>query len=173
MEKLCGLILFCSLSAAPLAMNGQMINDHPGPAENVGLRIDARVLTAVPTIGMPILVEMTISNKNEKPYEWWIDTPEAEYKNFDFVLVDDHSVEVKRTAFHRAIRGEWEPSDGPFGPILSNHVLADLAPGKQIVLQANLNRLFQIDHPGLYTLSISTKERVSKTTKVAFSVDVE
>jgi len=50
---------------------------------------------------MPILVEMTISNKNEKPYEWWIDTPEAEYKNFDFVLVDDHSVEVKRTAFHR------------------------------------------------------------------------
>jgi len=43
MEKLCGLILFCSLSAAPLAMNGQMINDHPGPAENVGLSIDARV----------------------------------------------------------------------------------------------------------------------------------
>jgi len=173
MEKLCVLILFCSFLGAPIAMNGQIVDFHPGHAGNVGLNIDAKLLTTAPAIGKPILIEMTITNKNDKVYEWWIQQPEAEYRNFDFVLVDDHNVEAKRTAFHRSLRGEWTPGDGPYDPVLENTVSVDLAPGKQVVYQANLNRLFNIDHPGLYTLLIRTKERVSKTTKVTFSAAVK
>jgi hypothetical protein len=173
MKKLCVLILFCSFLGAPIAMNGQIINIHPGPTENIGLNIDTKLLTAAPTIGKPILVEMTITNKNDKVYVWYIEHPDAECRNFDFVLVDDHNVEVKRTAFHRYLRGEWEPGDGPSVPVLGSTTSITLAPGKQQVLQINLVRLFQIDHPGLYTLSISTQERVSKTAKVTFSVAAE
>jgi len=171
MKKLSVLILFCSLFGAPIAMNGQeLVSLHPGPIENFGLSIDAKLLTATPTIGKPILVEMTITHKNDKVYTWWIDRPEAEYRNFDFVLTDDQNAEVKRTAYHRSLRGEWDPSDGSNAPYIGNPGTVDLTPGQQVVLQVILSRLFLINHPGLYTLSISTKEKVSKTTKIAFSV---
>jgi len=172
MKQLCGLILFCSFLWTPFAMSAQIATFSAGPAENIGLSIDAKLLTVAPVIGKPILVEITVTNTSDKIYSWWIDLPEAEYQNFTFALVDDHNIETKRTSFHRLIRGEWEPGDEN-RVLLGNRRVLDLVPGKQVIYRVNLVRLFQIDHPGLYTLSISTKERVSKTAKVTFSVAAE
>ena len=172
MKQLCGLILFCSFLGTPFAMSAQIATFSAGPAENIGLSIDAKLLTVAPVIGKPILVEITVTNTSDKIYSWWLDQPEAEYRNFTFALVDDHNIETKRTSYHRLLRGEWEPGD-EHRALLGKTIAVDLAPGKQQVLQINLVRLFQIDHPGLYTLSISTQERVSKTAKVTFSVAAE
>lgn len=169
--KIWTLIIFCGLTVSIRAMNGQTVVFGAGPAENVGLHLDSKVLTSAPTMGKPILVEVTVANQTGKVYTWWVTTPEPEYRNFNFTLLDDQNVEVKRTTFHRHLRGEWRSGDESSDDVaLENKIPITLAPGKRVVYQVNLSRIFQIGHAGVYTLSMSTKERVSEVKKLTIYV---
>jgi hypothetical protein len=121
----------------------------------------------------PITIDVTVTNVSAKEIYWTFDRGKnATYKVFSVLLMKDGK-EVETTFFHRKLTGRQRPDDPvevengssmPFGPY---------PPGKMFVLRIDLNRLYEITEPGIYTVEVSRFDEYSKTTVHSISLTVK
>ncbi len=128
------------------------------------------------TIKSTIEATMTVTNITRKDILWSAvrsSKTDSWYAGFQFLLKKDGR-EVETTFFHRKISGRQRPNDPPevWG---ESTVLLPKPPGIMFANKVNLNLLYQITEPGVYTLEITRLAEDDKTTvrsnTVAFVVD--
>jgi hypothetical protein len=114
-------------------------------------------------IGSPIVVTVTVTNVSGKDIYLGSDRGKnAAYKDFGYLLTKDGQ-QVETTVFHRRITGQNRADDPPQMESSSSIVLSH-PPGKIFVMKVDLNRLYKISEPGVYTLVASQFDDYSKTT---------
>ena len=114
-------------------------------------------------VGDTIKINITVTNISGKEIYWVFNKGEnATYKVFAVSLMKDGR-EVETTFFHRRLTGRQRAND-PVEVENDSSMPFPYPPGKMFVLTINLKRLYEITHPGVYTLDISRYDEYSKTT---------
>ena len=128
---------------------------QPGPATAIvsPLTIAASSASDHFTVGSPIPVVITLTNVSRAPISFEIDYPNAEYHLFRFSLTTNGKEEPK-TAFHRAITGEYLPGDPAIEAGGGSDVYT-LKPGQHVQYPVDVKKLYSITQPGSYLFSVT------------------
>jgi hypothetical protein len=131
------------------------------------LAITLSTTTDQSKVGEPIPVVVTLTNVSKTLVRLRVlGLPEGSYRGlgwrFTLMTADGHK--VPKTAFHRAISGEYLPGDPAIDvdPDFINYVLK---PGMSDRTTIDVRKLFNISQPGLYFFSVEMP--VNKDSKVA------
>jgi len=114
-------------------------------------------------LGSPINFTVTVTNISDKEIYWESDRgKDTVYKAFAVLLMKGGH-EVETTFFHRKITGRQRTDDSQEVETGSSISLPH-PPGKMFVMTIDLERLYEIREPGVYTLDVSRFDEDSKTT---------
>lgn len=123
------------------------------------------VTVAAPTgpirVALPIDITITVTNIGTHDIWWQAEAGDTAYKAFN-VLLTKNGREVGTTFLQRKLTGRLRDSDPP-GVVGGSSIVSAVAPGKSFMLTINLQRLYKITEPGLYTLQVSRYDEVTKT----------
>jgi hypothetical protein len=113
-------------------------------------------------LGSPINVVVTMTNISGGHIDLASDRgPQSKYKAFTFLLTKNGK-EVKTTFFYRKITGRKRPDD-PSEVEHGGSIVLSYPAGPIIRVTADLNKLYQVTEPGVYTLVVSRFDVYSKT----------
>jgi hypothetical protein len=122
------------------------------PTPSIDVKI-AMEKDQVPAGGSPILI-MTETNKSDR------DVPvHTELHNYH-LLIKGEKGEAPLTEFHRHLRGEWLPGDGP-DLRADEMALTMISPGESGTLKFDLTRFYDLSRGGRYTVNVGAREQSS------------
>jgi hypothetical protein len=110
------------------------------------------------SVGSPIPVVITLTNVSRAPLSFEIDYPNAEYHLFRFSLTADGK-EGPKTAFHRALTGEYLPGDPAIEAGGGSDVYT-LKPGQHVQYRVDVKKLYSITQPGSYLFSVKMSANI-------------
>ena len=149
---------YCLLVAATLVATavGQTLTTTPAVSLTVTLTAEARVVK----VGSHIVLNVVLTNSSDKPIQLAVarnDGLNGE-ANYRVLLTDQNGNPVPETAYYRnfkcALRqGPCTESDPQFG-LSGNMMGIPLAVGGELRTQIDLNKLFTITVPGVYTVQV-------------------
>ncbi len=113
-------------------------------------------------LGTPLELQVTVKNISGKDIYWSYAKTNTQYKAFHMKLEKDGQ-EVQTTAFHRKMMGNQRPED-PQEIEDSSSIALPLSAGSSFTWKIELTKLYQINQPGVYTISVSRFDDCSKTT---------
>ena len=132
----------------------RMVVLQPAPATAIvsPLTIAASTASDHFAVGSPILVVITLTNISRVPISFEIDYPNAEYHLFRFSLTTAGK-EGSKTAFHRALIGEYLPGEPAIEAGGGSDVYT-LKPGQLVQYTVDIKKLYSITQPGSYLFSV-------------------
>ena len=114
--------------------------------------------------GSPILVTVTVTNISGKNAAWPLGRGQnGPFKEFRYLLMKDGH-ETEMTVFHRKIVGRQRSDNAQ--ELEAGSTIGSVPPGVVRIFTRDLNCLYEIKEPGVYTLEVSLFDEASKKTIV-------
>jgi hypothetical protein len=154
--------LIFSCAAIFSSLHSQAIGQGTPVVKSEPITITLAKVTDNPKVEGPIEIAFTLNNTGALPYHWIADRPDPAYKDFEFDLTTTEGP-VKKTAYHRLIRGQHEDGD-PLDTLAGSSMNAVIEPGHSVTFTINLLKLYQVTHPGTYTFTVTKRDLSSNVT---------
>jgi hypothetical protein len=169
-SSFCGVLLFATFALAQAPSSAPATKPAGTPA---AFSLAISPVKAEVQVGEPKLITLVGTNLLSVNLLWLVDKgSDPICRDYHFLLLKDGH-EVETTKLHRRLTGRTRPGDGE--PVLMRSSFGVLQPpGKMFEYTVDLNDLYTITEPGIYTAVISRYDDASKSTvrsnEVTFAV---